>query len=79
MAITISPVTPGFVAEIGNVDLSQPLTPLQVDTIKQAFRHYAVLVFPTQDLTEQQHLVFARHFGPLETNPLSFNKDERFR
>ena len=79
MAITISPVTPGFVAEIGDVDLSQPLTPSQVDAIKQAFWDYAVLIFPEQDLVEQQHLAFARHFGPLETNPLSFNKDEQFR
>ena len=78
MAITISPVTPGFVAEIGDVDLSRPLTPSQVDAIKQAFWDYAVLIFPEQDLVEQQHLAFARLFGPLETNPLSFNKDEQF-
>ena len=54
MAITISPVTCGFVAEIGDVDLSQPLTPSQVDAIKQAFWDYAVLIFPEQDLVEQQ-------------------------
>jgi alpha-ketoglutarate-dependent 2,4-dichlorophenoxyacetate dioxygenase len=79
MAITISPVTPGFVAEIGDVDLSQPLTPSQVEAIKQAFWDYAVLIFPEQDLAEEDHLAFARHFGLLETNPLSFNKDEKFR
>jgi alpha-ketoglutarate-dependent 2,4-dichlorophenoxyacetate dioxygenase len=79
MAITIYPITPGFVAEIGDVDLSQPLTPSEVGAIKQAFWDYAVLIFPAQNLTEQHHLAFARCFGPLETNPLSFNKDEQFR
>lgn len=79
MAIAIFPMTSGFVAEIGDVDLSQPLPPSEVDAIKQAFWDYAVLIFPAQDLTEQQHLAFARYFGPLETNPLTFNKDEKFR
>lgn len=79
MAIAIFPVTPGFVAEIGDVDLSQRLTPSEVDAIKQAFWDYAVLIFPAQNLSDQQHLAFARYFGPLETNPLTFNKDDEFR
>src|SRR5215470_14090246 len=79
MAITISPMTPGFAAEIGDIDLSQPLTLSEVDAIKHAFWDYAVLIFPEQHLSEQHHLVFARHFGPLETNPLSFDKDAEFR
>jgi alpha-ketoglutarate-dependent 2,4-dichlorophenoxyacetate dioxygenase len=41
MAMTISPVTPNFAAEIGDVDLSQPLTAAEVDEIKQAFWRYA--------------------------------------
>src|SRR5262245_35913023 len=69
MAITISPMTPGFAAEIGDVDLSQPLTPSEVNTIKQAFWDYAVLIFPEQPLSEEEHLSFARCFGPLGTNP----------
>jgi alpha-ketoglutarate-dependent 2,4-dichlorophenoxyacetate dioxygenase len=53
MTINISPLTPGFVAEIGDVDLSQPLPPSEVDEIKQAFWHYAVLIFPGQDLQDE--------------------------
>jgi len=79
MAITISAVTPSFVAEIGDVDLSQPLTTEEVASIKQAFWDYAVLIFPGQDLTEQQHLTFARHIGPLETNLFTINKNAKFR
>ena len=37
MAITIVPVTPDFVAEIGDVDLSKPLSGGVFDAIKQAF------------------------------------------
>ncbi|MGE0679512.1 MAG: TauD/TfdA dioxygenase family protein [Candidatus Binatia bacterium] len=79
MAITISPITPNFAAEIGDVDLSQPLTAAEVDEIKQAFGRYAVLIFPGQELTEQQHLAFARHIGPLETNLFTVNKNAKFR
>jgi alpha-ketoglutarate-dependent 2,4-dichlorophenoxyacetate dioxygenase len=67
MAITVWPVTPSFAAEIGDVDLSRSLDDSDVAAIKQAFWDYAVLIFPEQDLSEEQHLDFARHFGPLET------------
>jgi alpha-ketoglutarate-dependent 2,4-dichlorophenoxyacetate dioxygenase len=79
MAITIAPITPNFAAEIGDVDLSQSLTAAEVDEIKQAFWRYAVLIFPDQELTEQQHLTFARHIGPLETNLFTVNKNAKFR
>ena len=67
MAITISPVTPAFAAEVGDVDLSQPLPAEVVAAIKAAFWQYAVLVFPGQNLTPAQHLAFSEHFGPVET------------
>lgn len=79
MAITISAMTPGFAAEIGDVDLSQPLTAEEVDAIKQAFWDYGVLIFPGQDLTEQQQLAFAQYIGPLETNLFAVNKNAKFR
>lgn len=79
MAITISAMTPGFAAEIGDVNLSQPLTAEEVDAIKQAFWDYGVLIFPGQDLTEQQQLTFAQHIGPLESNLFAVNKNAKFR
>jgi alpha-ketoglutarate-dependent 2,4-dichlorophenoxyacetate dioxygenase len=68
MAIDIVPITSGFGAEIGDLDLSQPLAAADVEAIKQAFWAYAVLVFPDQKLDVEQHLAFARHFGPHETS-----------
>lgn len=79
MAITVSAVTPGFVAEIGDVDLSQPLSPAEVSEIKQAFWDYGVLIFPGQELSDQQHLAFAKHIGPLETSIFALNTNEKLR
>src|SRR5215471_6053496 len=79
MTINVYPITSSFVAEIGNVDLSQSLNSAEVDEIKQAFWDYAVLIFPAQNLTEEQQLAFARYIGPLESNLFAVNKDAKFR
>ena len=68
MAITIYPITPNFGAEIGDVDLRHPLSDDDCAAIKDAFWKYAVLSFPGQDLTDDQHVQFAQVFGPMERN-----------
>ena len=75
MAITVCPVTQNFAAEIGDVDLSALLAPTDMQAIKGAFAKYAVLIFPDQQLSQDQHLDFARHFGPLETTIALHRKD----
>jgi alpha-ketoglutarate-dependent 2,4-dichlorophenoxyacetate dioxygenase len=79
MAITVSPVTPGFAAEIGDVDLSATSEPADLAAIKDAFTTYAVLIFPDQHLSQDQHLDFARTFGPLETTIALFRRDTKLR
>ena len=66
MGITVYPITPDFVAEIGDVNLSKPLAEDEFEAIKEAFWKYAVLIFPDQNLDQEQHLEFAGKFGPLE-------------
>jgi alpha-ketoglutarate-dependent 2,4-dichlorophenoxyacetate dioxygenase len=68
MTIEIFPITDNFAAELGDVDLSVPLNAEDRSTIEAAFNRYSVLVFPDQHLSEEQHLDFARNFGPLETS-----------
>ena len=68
MTISIFPVTESFAAEIGDVDLSKPLSKEDEAAIKAAFWKYAVLVFPQQDLTSDQHVAFSERFGPMEPN-----------
>jgi alpha-ketoglutarate-dependent 2,4-dichlorophenoxyacetate dioxygenase len=67
MSISVYPVTPDFVAEIGDVDLGR-ISDADLSGVKSAFWKYAVLVFPDQDLTEEQHLAFAAAFGPIESD-----------
>jgi len=79
MTIAVLPVTPGFAAEIGDIDLSQPIEPSDYIAIDEAFAKYAVLVFPDQHLSQDQHLNFARHFGPLEASIGRYRKDTPLR
>ena len=67
MSITICPVTPSFVAEVGDVDLSR-LSDADLSAIKAAFWKHAVLIFPDQHLTPEQHLAFSEKFGPIESD-----------
>jgi alpha-ketoglutarate-dependent 2,4-dichlorophenoxyacetate dioxygenase len=77
MPITIYPVTPDFAAEVGDVDLARPLSPEDREAIKAAFWRYAVLVFPGQVLTPDQHVAFAEVFGPMEPNINSYADEIR--
>jgi alpha-ketoglutarate-dependent 2,4-dichlorophenoxyacetate dioxygenase len=65
MGITICSTNECFVAEVCDVDLSAP-TLEDLEEIKQAFWKYAVLVFPDQKLTQEQHVAFAENFGPMD-------------
>ena len=79
MAVTIYPVTPSFAAEVGDVDLSWHIGPSDLAAVNEAFAEYAVLIFPDQHLSQDQHLDFAKHFGPLETTIALYRKDEPLR
>ena len=79
MAITVCPATPNFAAEVGDVDLSRQIEPTDLAAVMDAFTKYAVLVFPDQHLSQDQHLDFARHFGPLETSIAVYRKDAPLR
>jgi len=79
MALAIFPVTPKFAAEVGDIDLAQPLDPGTLQAVRDAFATYAVLVFPAQTLTAKQHLAFATNFGPLEVTIQRALRNEKLR
>ena len=79
MAITVHPVTSTFVAEVCDVDLSKPLPAEDLAAIKSAFWKYAVLIFPGQELTQQQHLDFGRQFGRVESGRIVDNTQQKSR
>ncbi len=51
-------------AEIGGLDIAQPLADEAVAEIRQAFLEHLVIFFRGQKLAPQQLLAFARRFGP---------------
>ena len=79
MAISVYPVTEDFAAEIGDLDLARPLDAADLGAVKAAFATYAVLIFPDQQLTQEQHLAFAALFGPLEMTIAVHRKDAPLR
>ena len=66
MGITINAITADFAAEIYEADLTQPVPDADFAAIANAFWKYSVLIFPDQDITQQQQLAFAERFGPIE-------------
>ncbi|MEO8164959.1 MAG: TauD/TfdA family dioxygenase [Betaproteobacteria bacterium] len=75
----ILPVYDEFAAEVGDVDLAQPLTQEDLAAIEAAFNRYCVLVFPEQKLSTDQHLAYAARFGPLETTIHATRSDAKLR
>lgn len=66
---TIS-VTPcnGPGAEIGNVDLSQNPSNDEFAIIRQAFADHGLIFFRDQDISPEQHIVFANRWGDINVN-----------
>jgi alpha-ketoglutarate-dependent 2,4-dichlorophenoxyacetate dioxygenase len=80
MALHISQIHPIFVGEVTGVDLRQPLDPAVVMEIDAAMDRYAVLVVRDQPLDQEQQMVFARSFGPLDLGLRKVKKQpHRFR
>jgi len=61
--ITVTKLHPIHGAEIGGVDLSKPLDATTVEAIRQAWHDHAVLLFRGQDISGDDQLRFAEHFG----------------
>jgi alpha-ketoglutarate-dependent 2,4-dichlorophenoxyacetate dioxygenase len=68
MAIEIKQLHPLFVGEITGLDTAN-MTPETVDLVENAMAQYAVCVIRNASLSDEDHLRFARAFGPLELAP----------
>ncbi len=66
MALTVTPIHPHIGAEVGGIDLSQPVGAAAVKELWAAIDRHAVLVFHNQDISDAQLRDFAALFGPLE-------------
>ena len=66
MTMSIEAISPAFVGRVTGLDLSRPLDGQQVSAIEAGMDRYAVLVFPNQQITDDQQKAFSQNFGPLE-------------
>lgn len=69
--IGISPLTPRIGAEIEGIDLGGELSDEDIAEVYRALLTYKVIFFRDQDITEEQHIAFARRFGDLEIHPVT--------
>jgi alpha-ketoglutarate-dependent 2,4-dichlorophenoxyacetate dioxygenase len=73
------PLHPLFVAEVSDIDLTQPLDAASVRQVVDAMDRYGVCVYRATGLTDETHIAFSRRLGDLEHAPRLFgNKMLRF-
>lgn len=68
--ITVSPVSGALGAEIGGVDLSQPLSEQLIGEIRAALLENLVIFFREQEITPADHFRFASYFSEPEDYPM---------
>jgi taurine dioxygenase len=67
----IAPLTPGIGAEIEGIDIGGDLSDEEIAEVYRALLAYKVIFFRDQDISEEQHIAFARRFGKLEVHPVT--------
>lgn len=61
----ISPLAPHLGARIAGIDLTQPIDASTAEALESALLEHLVLVFPEQDLSEEDQIRFAGNFGDI--------------
>jgi taurine dioxygenase len=64
-SISVEPLSPNIGAEIGRIDLTRPLTNLEVQELHDAIEDYLVLFFRDQKITPEHLKALGAHFGEL--------------
>lgn len=74
---TVTRINPNIGAEIGNVDLTRPLSAAQIKVIHDALCEHEVIVFHDQDVETDQFMAFGEYFGELSVHPFSPNMETK--
>lgn len=77
MAITVTPITPRFGAEVSGVDFNKPIEQADRAAIIDAMNQWGVCVFRGTGLDNASHIEFSRNLGHLETAPAVKNRPRR--
>ncbi len=65
MTVTVTPTSEALGAEITGIDLRKPISGEDADAIYRAWLDHLVLVFPGQELSDDDQIRFAETFGPV--------------
>jgi alpha-ketoglutarate-dependent 2,4-dichlorophenoxyacetate dioxygenase len=68
MNFRIEEIQPPIAARIHGLDLRQPLTAELAEQLDQTIARYPVLVFPAQQIDDDQLLAFSENFGPVQVS-----------
>ena len=63
-SITVIQSSPHVGAEIGNVDLTKPLSNREVEEIRDAINAHGVVFFRDQDVSVDDHIAFGQFVRP---------------
>ncbi len=63
--------------EVRGVDLSRPLDAAIRSELDRLWMEHLLLIFPNQDVTDEQHIAFGRNFGDLEIHPSLSHRSSR--
>jgi len=75
--LTIKRRHPLIGAEVRGLDLSRPLDAPILARINELWMEHLLLIFPDQDISDEQHIVFGRNFGELEIHPSLAHRSSR--
>ena len=67
--ISITPLTRNIGAEIGNIDLTKPISAEVENQLKNAIAQYQVIFFRDQKISHEQHMAVGQIFGDLIIHP----------
>ena len=66
MTISVEHTGSALAARVTGLDLTRPLDADQVAAIEAGMDQHAVLIFPRQEMTDEQQMAFTEYFGELE-------------
>jgi taurine dioxygenase len=69
--LKIAPLTTHIGAEVSGIDLGDELSDEVIAEVRSALLTHKVIFLRDQDITEDQHIAFARRFGDLEVHPIT--------
>ena len=75
MSLTVAPLDSCLGARVTGVDLREPMSDAALAELTDAWVAHKVLVLPDQNITDEQHVAFARRFGELEEHHQKIIKD----